>query len=189
MSVHWHVVMRCIWVWITLNYLFPWKQINKSHRNRVDGWTGQLCSCLRGLHIKHTSGCWHTNVLLHGLPDFSSPVVDTDVPCWRLSLWATLTASATHCHRRRCKPTRPTSRWAYSRGGMGWGRPQPCSLKSNSSTVKDKINNIHLCVLHQTFVHTTQPQELIIWLINVLFIFCAGTGSRFGNSSGRSLSW
>lgn len=53
MCIHWHVVMRCIWIWITLNDLFPWKQINMSHRHNVDRWTGQLCSCLRGLHIKH----------------------------------------------------------------------------------------------------------------------------------------
>lgn len=111
----------------------------------------------------HIHSCWccdaDVDVQLHSLPDFSSPALDTDVPCWRLSLWATWTASATHCHRRRCTLTRPTSRWAYSREGMGCGRPQPRSLKSNSSTEKDQFNNIYLCVLHHTFgSHITTPR-------------------------------
>lgn len=102
--------------------------------------------------------------LAHVLPDFSNPALGMGVLRWKLSPWATWTWSSARCHRMHCRPTTPTSRWAYSPGGKGCGKPPPCSLKLNISRregeawfsvcSEDHINNVrqtcHWPVLWQT---------------------------------------
>lgn len=87
----------------------------------------------------HAPQCDHRHWMLVNMqrappvvaPGFSDPTEDTAVPRWRLSPWATWTESSGRCHRRRCRRTRATSRWACSPAGTGCGKLQACILGRN----------------------------------------------------------
>lgn len=114
-----------------------------------------------------------------------------DAPHWKPSLAATWTWSLTRCHRTCCTPTRPTSHWAYSRGGRGCGRPPPCSLKVNNGRQRGErglvqtwtasavritlmMSDARSSGLHSDRPRTCSPwhAELIIWLMSVSFLHC-----------------
>lgn len=117
------------------------------------------------------------------------------VPRWKLFPWATWTSSSTHCHRTYCRLTMLTRHWAYSLGGKGCGRLQPCNLKLNNGRQEGeawfrlggafevKITLIMSGRLAtgprsaRPWICSSLHRQLIIWLMSVSFLCCANTAN------------